>query len=273
METGQVQDFETLFNQTIKEIIPRLDRFDVSYDAVIGIPFYNEKESLIEILQLIADNPHDLPSPSTLVVCCGDPIGEEIVDAIQGINLAVPHFAFVMKPGANGRGASVRALLEIANHLESDLVLMASDLKQEQGRGFKLEWIKQMAVPIKSQYDLTLVNFYRHHLEDLPGRLFTRPLLENFYGYQVTDPHSGIYAISHDLVEDLCQDIKFWPEITRSYGIDSWLITRALSWDKRICEINLGAKLAHVSKEKINHIFKEQRLHFLSVLLAIASYG
>ena len=257
METGQVQDFETLFNQTIKEIIPHLDRFDVSYDAVIGIPFYNEKESLIEILQLIADNPHDLPSPSTLVVCCGDPIGEEIVDAIQGINLAVPHFAFVMKPGANGRGASVRALLEIANHLESDLVLMASDLKQEQGRGFKLEWIKQMAVPIKSQYDLTLVNFYRHHLEDLPGRLFTRPLLENFYGYQVTDPHSGIYAISHDLVEDLCQDIKFWPEITRSYGIDSWLITRALSWDKRICEINLGAKLAHVSKEKINHIFKE----------------
>jgi predicted GH43/DUF377 family glycosyl hydrolase len=247
---------ETLFNQTLEEIIPHLKRFGPT-STIIGIPFYNEKESLLEILQMIGRSVEDLPSSNTLLVCCGDPAGVEIIEEIQALNLSIPHFAFVMKPGANGRGASIKALLEIAKHLESDLIIIAADLRQEQGQGFKVEWIKQMAQPLQGEYDLTLVNFKRHQLEDLLGRLFTSPLMEVFYGYRVSDPHSGMYSISHDLVEDLCQDSKFWPDITNGYGIDPWLITRALRWNKRICEVELGAKLAHISKEKLNFVFTQ----------------
>jgi predicted GH43/DUF377 family glycosyl hydrolase len=256
MKTGNADSFETLFNQTIEEIIPHLERFG-PIKTIIGIPFYNEKESLLEILQMIASNTAELPSSNSLLVCCGDPTGIGIIDEIQALNLSIPHFALVMKPGANGRGASIKALLEIAKHLEADLIIIAADLQQEQGRGFKVEWIKQMARPIQGEYDLTLVNFKRHQLEDLLGRLFTSPLMEVFYGYRVSDPHSGMYAISHDLVEDLCQDSKFWPDITNGYGIDPWLITRALRWNKRICEVELGAKLAYISKEKLNFVFTQ----------------
>lgn len=256
MKTDNANSSETLFNQTLEEIIPYLKRFG-PINTIIGIPFYNEKESLLEILQMIASNADELPSSNTLLVCCGDPAGAEIIEEIQALNLSIPHFAFVMKPGSNGRGASIKALLKIANHLEADLIVIAADLRQEQGRGFKVEWIKQMAKPIQGEYDLTLVNFKRHQLEDLLGRLFTSPLMEVFYGYRISDPHSGMYAISHDLVEDLCQDSKFWPDITNGYGIDPWLITRALRWNKRICEVELGAKLAYISKEKFNFVFTQ----------------
>lgn len=179
---------ETLFNQTLEEIIPYLKRFG-PINTIIGIPFYNEKESLLEILQMIGRSVEELPSSNTLLVCCGDPAGLEIIEEIKALNLSIPHFAFVMKPGANGRGASIKALLEIAKHLESDLIIIAADLRQEQGQGFKVEWLKQMAQPLQGEYDLTLVNFKRHQLEDLLGRLFTSPLMEVFYGYRVSDPH------------------------------------------------------------------------------------
>ena len=256
MKTNNADSFENLFNQTIKEVIPHLKRFG-PINTIIGIPFINEKESLLEILQIIGNNVEELPSSNTLLVCCGDPAGAEIMEEIQALNLSIPHFSLVMKPGANGRGASIRALLEITKHLEADLIIIAADLRQEQGRGFKVDWIKQMARPIQGDYDLALVNFKRHQLEDLLGRLFTSPLVEVFYGYRVSDPHSSMYAISHDLVEDLCQDSKFWPNITNGYGIDPWLITRALRWNKRICEVELGAKLSYISKEKLNFVFTQ----------------
>jgi predicted GH43/DUF377 family glycosyl hydrolase len=256
MKTGAADTFETLFSRTIENIIPQLDRFS-SIDSIIGIPFYNEEASLLNILQMIEANRQDLPSSNTLVVCCGDPAGEEILPKIQALNLSLPHLAFTMNPGAHGRGASIRALLEVAKYLEADLIIIAADLRQEQERGFKAEWIKQMALPIRGEYDLTLVKFKRHQLEDLPGRLFTSPLMEVFYGYRVSDPHSGMYAISHDLVEDLCQESKFWPDIAGGYGIDPWLITRALRWKKSVCEVELGAKLAYISKEKLDFVFTQ----------------
>ena len=138
MKTNNADSFENLFNQTIKEVIPHLKRFG-PINTIIGIPFINEKESLLEILQIIGNNVEELPSSNTLLVCCGDPAGAEIMEEIQALNLSIPHFSLVMKPGANGRGASIRALLEIAKHLEADLIIIAADLRQEQGRGFKVD--------------------------------------------------------------------------------------------------------------------------------------
>lgn len=133
MNTDNTASSETLFNQTLEEIIPHLKRLGPIH-TIIGIPFYNEKESLLEILQMIASNAEELTSFNTLLICCGDPAGAEIIEEIQALNLSIPHFALVMKPGANGRGASIRVLLEVAKHLEADLIIIAADLRQEQGQ-------------------------------------------------------------------------------------------------------------------------------------------
>jgi predicted GH43/DUF377 family glycosyl hydrolase len=258
MEAEHLQDSETLFNESIKDALEQIKVFN-EVNVVIGIPFYNEKDILPEVLKMLDEALSGLQSPrKSLIICVGDPIGAETLESIRLTNLQVPHLAFLMKTGSNGRGSSIRAILEIANVLEADAVIFAADLVLEGGKGLQPDWIRRLLEPIREEYDFVVTSFQRHYFEGLMGSLFTAPLLEVFYGCNINGSLGGVYAISHDTVEDLCTDIKFWTDITRDFGIDPWLISRAIRWNKKICEVGLGAKLEEISLEKSNYIFKER---------------
>jgi predicted GH43/DUF377 family glycosyl hydrolase len=258
MEVGLVPDSEVLFNESIKEAIEQIKVFN-EVNVVIGVPFYNEKDILPEVLKLLDEGLSGLQAPrKSLIVCVGDPIGAETLEAIKQLTLNVPRLAFLMKPGSNGRGTSIRAILEIANILEADAVIIAADLVLEGGRGLQPDWIRLLVEPIRAEYDFVMTSFQRHNFEGLLGSLFTAPLLEVFYSYNINGSLGGVYAISHDTVEDFCTDIKFWTDITRDFGIDPWLVSRAIRWNKKICEVGLGAKLEEISLEKSSYIFKER---------------
>lgn len=248
---------ESLFDQSIKTAIGQVECFK-DIDVVIGVPFLNEKDILPGVLKIVEKGLEQLhPLRAALILCVGDPAGTEVLEAINLLELKFPHLGFLMKVGSQGRGASIRAILEIAKHLESDVVILAADLKQEGTRGLQPGWISRLLEPIRDEYDLAVASFTRHHNEDVIGSLFLAPLLEAFYGYQMKDPLSGIYAMAHDLVEDYCTEMKFWVDVTRGYGIDPWIITRAIRWNKKICEVQLGAKLAAVSLSKLDYVFQE----------------
>ncbi|ADI02530.1 glycosidase [Syntrophothermus lipocalidus] len=257
MSSEQSAILEALFDQSIEEAAKQVQTMQ-DVDLIIGIPFYNEKEVLPEVLALVQKGLQDIePLRAALLLCVGDPAGAEVLEVINQAGLNVPFCGFLMKPGINGRGSSIRAIIEIANLLTADLVILAADLKQEGLRGFQPDWIRRLLTPIREEHDLAVGNFERHHFEDVIGGLFAAPLLETYYGYRFQDPLSGVYAMSHDLVENYAIEIKFWTDITQGYGIDPWLVTRAIIWNKKICEVKLGAKLAAASLEKVNYVFKE----------------
>ncbi|MHB1043366.1 MAG: glycoside hydrolase family 130 protein [Eubacteriales bacterium] len=257
MAVEQLIDLEALFDESIKDAVLQAKAFN-EVDVVIGIPFYNEQEILPEVLKVVDEGLAGLQDlRKSLIICAGDPIGAGILESIRRLDLKAPHLEFLMKPGSNGRGASIRAILEIANMLEADAVIFAADLVREEGRGLQPDWIRRLIEPVRKEYDFVITSFRRHYFEDLLGSLFTAPLLEAFYGYNIKGSLGGVYAISHDTVEDFCADIKFWTEITRGFGIDPWLVSRAMRWNKKICEVELGARLEEISFEKLNYIFKE----------------
>lgn len=258
MGVGHLPDTEVLFNRSIENAIEKAKTFN-EVNLVIGIPFYNEKDTLPKLLRLLDEDAFEFQEPNkTLFVCAGDPKGADVLDAINQLNLKVPHLEFLMLPGSNGRGSSLRAILEIANQLEADAAIFTADLVRGDDRKKHLNWIKRIVEPIRNEYDFVLANFQRHFFEDLLEEFFTAPLLEVFYGYKIQGSLSGIYAICHDLVEDLCADIKFWMDTTQKYGIDPWLLTRVILWKKKICLVELGAKSGGlVSLDKLNFVFKE----------------
>ncbi|MHB1653561.1 MAG: glycoside hydrolase family 130 protein [Desulfitobacteriaceae bacterium] len=257
MDGEQSNDSEALFNESIKDAVERALAFN-EVDVVIGIPFYNEKDILPDMLKVVDEGLANFQNMhKSLIICVGDPSGVETLESIRRQDLKAPHLEFLMKPGSNGRGASIRAILEIANRLEADAVIFAADLVREEGRGLQPDWISRLIEPIRKEYDFVLTSFQRDYFEDLVGSLFTAPLLEAFYGYDIKGSLSGVYAISHDTVEDYCTDIKFWTDITREFGIDPWLVSRAMHWNKKICEVELGAKLKQISIEKLNSVFRE----------------
>lgn len=252
-----VLDPETLFKQSIAGPLKEAWKYE-GVNLVVGIPFYNEAHTLPLVLKFVEDSLTSMQvTDKSLIICAGDPAGKEALKAIQDLDLNVPHLEFLMLQGANGRGMSIRAILELTNRLEADLAIFAADIMGQRGAGLQPGSIQRMLEPIQQEYDLVITSFQRQYFEDLLGELFQGPLLEIFYSYRVTDPICGTYAISHDMVEEYCTAIKFWVDLTRGFGIDPWLITTAIRQNRRICEVPLGYKLEHTSLDKLTYVFKD----------------
>jgi len=109
MGIERLNDLDALFNESINEAIEKAKVFN-EVDVVIGIPFYNEKNILPEVLKVLDEGLADLKDTSkALIVCVGDPVGTETLESIRRLDLRAPHLEFLMKPGSNGRGASAFA--------------------------------------------------------------------------------------------------------------------------------------------------------------------
>ncbi|HNX92770.1 MAG TPA: hypothetical protein PKI17_04520, partial [Syntrophomonas sp.] len=78
-----------------------------------------------------------------------------------------------------------------------------------------------------------------------------------FYGSRLHEPLGGIYAIAHDLLEELATEAKFWTDSINGSGLDFWLITRALCWNKQICELDMGARPQFCNLEQNSVEFNE----------------
>lgn len=256
MDIQYIRQMEDRFYNKIDEAMSEIQDMDY-IDTVVGIPFYNEKETLRNVIKTAEEGLKGFPDMKKLIVCAGDPAGREALEAIKGIDCEVPCLFFLMESGINGRGFSIRAIMEIAKRLEADVVLLEADLKREGKWGFKPSWLKRLIYPLNEGYDMVFTSFRRHYFEDTTGDLFVKPILEALYGCQLKDPLSGIYGISHDMVEAYCAEAGHWYEYTGGYGIDPWMVTRAVIWDKKLCEVSLGAKLTPPSTGKRAYVFKE----------------
>ncbi|WP_422447218.1 glycosidase [Thermoanaerobacterium sp. DL9XJH110] len=244
---------EDLFYETLENIKKDLVKTG-EVDVVIGIPFYNEEETLPEVVRVARESLKS-GNHSKLIVCAGDPAGEKVLKRLKEMDSDVT--AFLMPSGVNGRGYSIRAIFEVARFFEADVVLLEADLKNDGERGLKPQWIDRLAQPIFGEYDLAIARFSRHPFEDITGNFLVSPLIETLYGMRFSDPLSGVFAISHDLVEDMCAEFDQFRERAGGYGINPWIVTTALKWQKRICEVYLGAKMSPVTLVKKNLVFKE----------------
>ncbi len=251
-----ILDSESLFEKSIARPLEDARNYK-NINLIVGIPFYNEIDTLPLVLRVVADSLVSMKiSDKALIICAGDPAGEKALEAIKDTQLQVPHMEFLMLEGANGRGMSIRALLELADKMETDLAILPADIIGK-GSGLQPGSLQRMLKPLQHGYDLVLTSFRRQYFEDLLGKLFLGPLLETFYGYRISDTISGTYAISHDMVEEYCADIKFWVDHTRGFGIDPWLITTAILQQRRICEVPLGFRMVYASLDKVTIVFKD----------------
>ena len=245
---------ESLFDEIMSRISPRLAEF-IDYDLVVGIPFHNEKDTLIPLLESIDRVLQSWIGRRQLIVCVGDYSAQEILELIKKTELKHPHIEFLLPPEISGRGMSIRTIIEISEKMESDLILFSANMATKRGPGINDAWLESLLTPIQGHYDLVLGSLRRHAGIDSIAHMMAAPILESFYGCRVSDPLGGIYAIAHNLVEELAHEARFWGNCIRGYGFDFWLLTRALSWNKNICEVNMGGIINEHSLNRRNQIF------------------
>ncbi len=230
---------ESIFDEQINLILPQLESYN-NYDLLIGISFHNNDQDLKQMLQSVDEVLKKWIGRRQLIICVGDANAEDIMHTIENIQLYHPHLAFIMPPEASGRGMGILALLQIARKMEVDLLVLDADMGTSHGPEISIDWLEGLLIPIQGKYDLVVSSLRRHSGIASITSLLAIPILENFYGSRLSGPLGGIYAISHDLVEELVTEAKFWTDSIAGFGIDFWIITRALCWNKQLCELYLN---------------------------------
>ncbi len=245
---------EEIFDKTMEIIYPQLKQL-ASYDLVIGIPFNEESIQLLPVLESIDEVLDSWIGRRQLIVCVGDYSGQATLDLVKGLNLKHSHLEFVLPQEISGRGSSIRAMLEISKRLEADLLIFSAKMATPDGPGIDSTWLESLITPIQGNYDMVLGSLRRYLGIDSVAHMLAAPILETFYGFRMTEPLGGVYAISHELVEELAHEAIFWGNRIQGHGIDFWILTRALCWNKCTCEINIGSEQVPHSLEKRNQVF------------------
>jgi hypothetical protein len=154
-----VLDSESLFEKSIAEPLEDARQYK-NINLIVGIPFYNEVDTLPLVLRMVADSLVSMKiSDKALIICAGDPAGEKALEAVKNMKLQVPHMQFLMLEGGNGRGMSIRALLELAEKLETDLAILPADIIGK-GAGLQPGALQRMLKPLQYGYDLLPLFYY-----------------------------------------------------------------------------------------------------------------
>ncbi|MFA4836071.1 MAG: glycosidase [Dehalococcoidia bacterium] len=235
-------------------------------DIVVGIPFYNEADTIMSVLETARKGLAQFyPDQKCVIVAAGSPAGGEALDLINAMHHDRKRncVAFLLNDGLlDGKGWSIRAIMELADYLGADLALLEADLmsrtRDGEVEGLSPEWIKLLLEPIKrGEMDMVVSRFKRHYLE-APVSTLTYPLFTAIYNCPIRRLTGGQWGIAHSLLG------KYWGDTCYarhtqigSYGVDAWLATVAITSDARICEANLGIKIRKRSAAKAELVLRQ----------------
>jgi len=238
-------------------------------DIVVGIPFYNEAETLADVVKIAAEGLKTYFPERKCVVCCvGDAVGGDALSVAECVPLpaGIERVAFLLRREVSGKGWALRAIFEIARRLGADVAVLEADLHPAVGglveEGLSPAWIRLLLEPLgisgEKCVDFVLASFERHWLETLASDHFLRPLLLALFGVEIRDPLSGVFAVSNELLERFLERKDAWVRDVCRYGVDVWLLLQAISANTRIGEVHLGVKKHVSSPLKPSFVLREQ---------------
>ena len=262
LEPIPTEESERRFRQMMEEPLSQVAEIG-SVDIVVGIPFYNEADTIASVVETTREGLEEFyPGQRAIIAAVGSPMGDESLKVLSDIpqGEAIRHIAFLLKDeNINGKGWAIRAAMEIAQTAAADLVILEADLtgmeRNGEVEGLAPDWIHLLLEPIKRErMDLVISRFNRHPLETPISTQLIYPLLASIYNCPIHDVLGGQWGISNSLLHTYLQE-SFPRQGNQigGYGIDVWLATKAATHGARICESNLGLKI-HGSSGKMEYI-------------------
>jgi predicted GH43/DUF377 family glycosyl hydrolase len=237
-------------------------------DIVVGIPFYNEKDTIGPVIEAAVQGLRQLfPDRTPFVICAGSPVGTEALRRIEEIASEKEGEArilsFLMDDLCiNGKGWSIRAIMRIAAKLHSHLVILSADLlprtSENEYGGLGPEWIGKFAEPIvQHDMDFVIPRFVTHHFDDVIESHIAYPLITSVFGTRIRQPITGKYAMSYRLVRTCLGNSTHWTRDTGQYGIDPWLTINAIASEAKVCEVSMGLKRHIPNPGKMEVLFRQ----------------
>ncbi|MCD6287646.1 MAG: hypothetical protein J7M12_00885, partial [Candidatus Hydrogenedentes bacterium] len=237
-------------------------------DIVVGIPFYNEADTIGNVVELaVAGLKEYYPDKTGVILCVGSPAGAKALDALKSIEKDYEGdteiYSFLLKRREhNGRGWSIRAMMELAVELHAHLVLLSADLLPRTGSGHKAgfgpDWIWNLLEPIMADEIDFVIPRHIYHCYDVPVQThLVYPLIASVFGTRIRQPIAGEYGISYKMLRSCIRNGEKWREDAGTYGFDPWLTTTALVNELPMCEVGMGSKFHKPNPGKLKMMFSQ----------------
>jgi len=256
-----MSDLESVYRDSLSPALEKVAALG-QIELVIGIPFSGineDAQNIISVLEAGLDKFY--PELKGVVICAVSPpisAAEPFKDCRPVKEERV--LITPLRTGLSGRGWAVRCLLDLADRLTADLLILDPKLLTAKCKnspdGLTPDWIKLMYQPVRDRHvSLVLPRFKSSLLTNTIGDHLVYPLLAALYNIELKGyPEAGM-TISSTLLSALIEDAPDWSPEIYDYGIDYWLVERALELNTDIAEVYLGQKPKITLPVAINYIF------------------
>jgi glycosyltransferase involved in cell wall biosynthesis len=217
------------------------------YDVIVGVPSYNEADSISRVVSAIDEGLLALSAPQRcLIVNLDSGSTDGTPEVFLATRTGYPKRVERLTAAPRGKGHNLFRLLELVAHfgaraaatIDSDIITVGP------------AWpIKLISPLLEGAADFVVPAYARNRFEGSTTNHFAYPLLYAFFGVPVRQPIGGDFGFTPRFCRYALRRSKI--HATFRYGIDIFLTIHALGGRFPIMEVNLGKKLHKPSLPKI----------------------
>ena len=218
-------------------------------DIVIGIPTYNNQETIEGIIDMVSEGvQRHYRTMKTLIIVADGGSTDDTRDVANSKTVfpSIEKMVTIYR-GNPGKNSAYRMIFESARFLNARVCAICDPAAQNT----KPEWIKYLIDPILIADYSYVISQNNHHKHDtFLSNNFAYYLIRAFFGKQIRQPLGGDYGVSGKLASFFL-DQEIWENKTSAYGIDLWMTLTATMEGFKICLSNLGYKKVEHENELV----------------------
>lgn len=215
-------------------------------DLVIGVPCFNNQETLPFVMQALAAGAVEYFKGAKTVLVVSDGGSTDDTREVAAETEIDPFVEKIVAPyrGIAGKGSAFRMIFEIVNHLRAPAcVVCDSDL-----RSITPRWVEALARPVvEERFDFVAPLYSRYKYDGTITNNFAYNLTQALFGKRIRQPIGGDFGFSLKFA-DYCERQAVWETDVARFGIDIWMTVSAIMENFKICQTYLGAKV-HDAKD------------------------
>jgi len=228
-------DFDSALDDAMRDGVRAIG----SADLVVGIPSYNNAQSIAHVAKAVEDGlAEGFPGSRAVLVSSDGGSRDGTGDVVRTAVRELPVIAGAYR-GLPGKGSALRAVFECTAALGARAgAVVDSDL-----RSITPQWVQRLLGPVlEGTADYVTPLYARHKHDGTITNTIAYPLTRALYGVRVRQPIGGEFGFSGALARRFVASGDWSGHIAR-FGIDIYMTTTALLSGARVVQAFLGAKI------------------------------